>query len=258
MRTSSGVNYDAIAHLYDSQPYRAKAVDPELEIFMTQRASEGHLSILDIACGTGSQLVANRAIVPDACMVGLDRSLGMLRQARLKASDITWVQADGAILPFLPESFDFITCQFGFHHLPDKAGMLHAVFNVLRFGGLFVMRNLCPQEHPDWLYYEYFPEALPIDLADFWPPETAVGAMEAIGFAAVAFELEHLRFEQDLRVWLDTVRRRDTNSQLMAISDHSYEAGIHRLASELADADTPKLRADHLCLITVRGEKTAG
>lgn len=30
MRTSSGVNYDAIAHLYDSQPYRAKAVDPEL------------------------------------------------------------------------------------------------------------------------------------------------------------------------------------------------------------------------------------
>jgi hypothetical protein len=53
------------------------------------------------------------------------------------------------------------------------------------------------------------------------------------------------------------VRRRDTNSQLMAISDSSYEAGIHRLESELVDADTPKVQADHICLITVRGERRA-
>jgi hypothetical protein len=52
MRTSSRVDYDAIAHLYDSQPYRAKTHDPELEIFMVHRASNGPLSILDIACGT--------------------------------------------------------------------------------------------------------------------------------------------------------------------------------------------------------------
>lgn len=59
--------------------------------------------------------------------------------------------------------------------------MLHAVFQVLRHDGRFVMRNLCPQEHPDWLYYDYFPEALPIDLADFWPPEIVVATMAAIG-----------------------------------------------------------------------------
>ena len=63
------------------------------------------------------------------------------------------------MLPFRSESFDFISCQFGFHHLPDKAGMVREVFTVLRRGGRFVMRNPCPQEHPDWLYYEYFPEA---------------------------------------------------------------------------------------------------
>jgi hypothetical protein len=71
MRTRLPVNYDAIAHLYDEQPYRAKKVDPELSAFAKQRASSGGLSILDIACGTGSQLVANRAIVPDARLVGL-------------------------------------------------------------------------------------------------------------------------------------------------------------------------------------------
>jgi len=255
MRTSSGVNYDTIAHRYDLQPHRGKAVDPELVTFIAQRASADSPSILDIACGTGSQLVANRSIVSDAQLVGLDRSFGMLCQARLKARDIAWLQADGARLPFQAESFDFITCQFGFHHVPDKTGMLRALFHALRCRGRFVMRNVCPQEHPDWLYYNYFPEALPIDLADFWPPENIVATMEAIGFAPVTVELEHLRFEQDLRVWLDTVRRRDTNSQLMAISDRAYAAGIHRLERELADANEPRVRADHLCLITIRGDK---
>jgi hypothetical protein len=82
-----------------------------------------------------------------------------------------------------------------------------------------VSRDLCPQECPDWLYYEYFPQAHAVDLEDFWPQETIVATMEATGFAAVTVEREHLRFEQDLRVWLDAVRRRDTNSQLMAISE---------------------------------------
>ena len=255
MRTSSGVNYDAIAHLYDSQSHRGKAVDPELVTFNAQRASADRPSILDIACGTGNQLVANCSIVPNAQLVGLDRSFGMLCQARLKAPDIAWVQADGAMLPFQAESFDFITCQFGFHHVPDKAGMLRAVFHTLLYDGRFVMRNVCPQEHLDWLYYDYFPEALAIDLADFWPPEDIMATMEAIGFATVTVELEHLRFDQDLRVWLDTVRRRDTNSQLMAISDRAYEAGIDRLKREVADAVEPRVRADHLCLITIRGHK---
>lgn len=257
MRSSSRVDYDAVAHLYNSQPYRGKAVDPELLRFIAQRAPSDHPSVLDVACGTGSQLVANHSIVPEARLVGLDRSFGMLRQARPKLRDIAWVQADGAMLPFQPESFDFITCQFGFHHLRDKAGMLRAVFQTLRCDGRFVMRNLCPQEHPDWLYYDYFPEAFSIDLADFWPPETIVATMEAIGFSAVAVELEHLRFEQDLRVWLATVRRRDTNSQLMAISDRAYEDGIRRLECEVARGDVAQIRADHLCLITIRGDRRA-
>jgi ubiquinone/menaquinone biosynthesis C-methylase UbiE len=255
MGSSRRVNYDAIAHLYDGQPYRRKTVDAELVTFMAQWASSDRLSLLDIACGTGSQLVANRTVVPNARLVGLDRSLAMLRQAQTKGPGIAWIQADGALLPFQHRSFDFVTCQFGFHHLTDKAGMLNSVFQSLRVGGRFVMRNVCPQEHPDWLYYEYFPEALPIDLEDFWPPETTVAAMETTGFVSVTVEREHLRFEQDLRLWLDTVRRRDTNSQLMAISDAAYEAGIRRLESEVADESAPQVRVDHLCLLSIRGDR---
>ena len=113
-------------------------------------------------------------------------------------------------------------------------------------------------DHSEGRYYEYFPEAHAVDLEDFWPPKTVMAMMDATGLAPVTVERQHLRYEQNLRVWLDTVRRRDTCSQLMTIPDTSYAAGISCLERELADASAPLVRADHLCFVTIRGEKRAG
>jgi ubiquinone/menaquinone biosynthesis C-methylase UbiE len=247
------VDYDEIAHLYDTQPYRARAADRELLAFAGQREA-ADLAILDIGCGTGTQLITNRAALARPSYVGLDRSVGMLRQARLKAPDIAWVQADGAALPFAARSFDFVCCQFAFHHIGDKAGMLREVLRVLRPGGRFMLHNMCPQQSDDWLYYEYFPEARLVDLQDFWPPDDVVRVMEAAGFVRAGAAYEHLRFEQDLPAWLEIIRRRDTCSQLQAISSPAYRAGLKRLERDVADPGVPRSHKDHLCLVTIRGE----
>jgi ubiquinone/menaquinone biosynthesis C-methylase UbiE len=137
------VNYDEIAHLYDAQPYRGRSADAELLAFAAERDGVD-LAILDIGCGTGNQLIANRSALPQAWCVGLDRSIGMLRQARSKVRQTAWVQAEGEALPFAVGSFDFVCSQFAFHHIGDKAGMLRVVFSVLRPGGRFVLHNMCP------------------------------------------------------------------------------------------------------------------
>ena len=210
---------------------------------------------LDIGCGTGSQLIANRAASRDAVMVGTDASIGMLREGRRKAPDISWVQADAAVLPFDRGSFDFVGCQFAFHHFRDKPGMLGEALRVLRPGGRFVLRNMCPQECADWLCYEYFPAAWAADLRDFWPVAKLTAAMARAGFAGVTAEYEHLRFETNLADWLDHVSHRYTCSQLQTIADADYAAGLRRLESELADPAGPRVRADHLCLVTIRADK---
>ena len=128
------VNYDAIAHLYDATPYRAKPVDPELISFAKQCPTD-EIAVLDIGCGTGNQLIANRGALNSAWMVGVDPFAGMLRQAKRKAAEIAWVQADGSTLPFHDQSFDFISCQFVFHHIGNKSGCLTDAFRVLRPGG---------------------------------------------------------------------------------------------------------------------------
>ena len=149
MQRSSRVDYDALAELYDSTPHRGKSADSELITFLAGRAPTATLTLLDIACGTGNQQIANRGLTPNAKFVGLDGSLGMLRQARRKMPDITWVHGDSAALPFASGSFDFVSCQYAFHHFRDKAGMLREAFRVLRRGGRFALYNMCPQESDD-------------------------------------------------------------------------------------------------------------
>lgn len=69
------LDYDQIAHLYDSQPYRARATDPDGEVGR-QAWRQRTLAFLDIACGTGDQLIANNEAEPDARLVGGERTAG--------------------------------------------------------------------------------------------------------------------------------------------------------------------------------------
>ena len=252
---SARVDYDAIADFYDDTPYRGKDPDAELLAFVAGRGASPELAVLDVACGTGNQLVADHAALSGARLVGIDRSAGMLAQAHRKEAGIAWVRADGAVLPFAAGRFDFVTCQMAFHHFADKTGHLDEVFRVLKPGGRFVMTNLSPHDSPDWLYYRYFPEALTRDLDDFWAPDMITAEMLRLGFDRVAIERRHVRFRQDMRHWDDEVRRRGTCSQLLAIPDAAYEAGLQRLSADLTAAGGPLLRDNHLCLVTIRGDK---
>jgi SAM-dependent methyltransferase len=258
MRPSPRVDYDQIAHLYDSQPYRQKAVDPHLLAFLDDHpdVSLHTLSILDMGCGTGSQLVANRPHVAEARLVGLDLFHGMLSQARPKADEILWVQADNVAPPFPNDTFDFISNQFSFHHVRDKPAMLYSVLRILRPGGRFVMINICPREMTGWLYYQYFPAALEIDLQDFLPQETLLTLMDEVGFINIALDLDQQIYEQDLRQFVETVRRRDTCSQLIAIPDAHYRMGLQWLITEIEQAGDQLLLAQaEFCLLTLRAEK---
>jgi hypothetical protein len=78
--------------------------------------------------------------------------------------------------------------------------------------------------------------------------------MEAAGFVMVGVAYEHVHFEQNLSAWFEIVRRRDTCSQLQAISDAAYQAGVKRLGRDIADPSQGEARKDHLCLVTIRGE----
>lgn len=249
------VDYDAIAHLYD-EPFRDHVADPLLAEGLARRAGRAppDVAVLDIGCGTGKQVAANRTVHPDFVHVGLDRFAAMLRRAKARCASAHWVQGDGAQLPFRDASFDHVTTQYSYQHVRDPERLVAGARRILRPGGRFVMTNIDPWGMEDWAVYRYFPESLELDHADFVPVERFVGLMKDAGFDEIAAERSRTTQSTDLREVLAFADARHRSSQFLAISDDAYEAGIRRLREEVARAgDEPLPLESGFCLVTVRG-----
>ena len=252
------VDYDRIAHRYDERA-RDHAVDEDLLDFVARkRDSNGRITrVLDIGCGTGKQLAADRDRLPGIAMIGLDRFQNMLRIARQRCPAVAWVQGDGASLPLLSESCDYVTSQFSYQHVRNSTRLLQEVFRVLRPGGRFVMTNIDPWSMTRWAIYQYFPDALALDREDFLPVERFVDLMTVTGFQHVSARRENRPSWRDLQQFLAFTSDRHRASQLMAISDEAYGAGLQNVeqaAATAADATGVSFTSEFVVVI-ISGDK---
>lgn len=251
------VNYDTIAEHYD-EPLRDHRVDPSLLAFLDERPDldPSTVRLLDVGCGTGKQLAANHAHLPAARIVGLDLFRGMLRVARRRCPDVAWVNGDGAALPFADGSFDYITNQFSYAHIQQKAQWLGEVVRVLAPGGRFVMTNIDPWAMQGWLLYRFFPAAWALDQQDFWPVERFTAALATLGCANVQAQRDHRTSHESLHDFATYAAQRHRTSQFIAIPDADYEAGMARLRAALAAAPEGEATvASEFCLVTISGDK---
>ncbi len=133
--------FDATAHDYDrltgflsfgsGVPYRRDAL---------RRAGlcQG-MKVLDVAVGTGAVARGAIGIVgPAGCVVGLDPSAGMLREARRKLG-LPLVQGEAERLPFQDGAFDFVSMGYALRHVPDLHQLFSEYFRVLRPGGILLL-----------------------------------------------------------------------------------------------------------------------
>jgi ubiquinone/menaquinone biosynthesis C-methylase UbiE len=250
------VDYDQIAHLYD-EPIRDHVVDERLLGFLERRPdlTPESVRIVDVGCGTGTQLTADRTRLPQAMLLGVDRFRGMLRIARQRGPEIGWVQGDGAHLPLRPETFDYATNQFSYHHMADRRGFFAEVRRVLRPGGRFVLTNIDPWSMPDWAIYRFFPEARERDLLDFFPGDDLDNVLHEIGFEDIEVDRQHWRPVERFADALAYVSDRHRTSQLMVVTDAEYEAGLDRLRAATAWYGDDATVQSETCLMTVVADR---
>ena len=244
-------DYEAIAHLYDERT-RDHTVDPHLIALLAQR-DPAAVRVLDVGCGTGKQLAANREAFAHLPLMGIDPSFNMLRIAKNRARTVTWVQGDGQALPLHDVSVDYVTNQYSYAHISDKRAFFREVFRVLRPPGRFELRNIDPWSMPDWIIYRFFPEARDVDYVDFLPVDALVALLGQVGFTAVSVERSDDTKEESLRAFL--ARGRHTASQFTAIPDAAYEAGRRRVRDALDAAGADVTLASTAALIAIRADK---
>jgi SAM-dependent methyltransferase len=190
--------------------------------------------VLEVGCGTGRWIAELSRTGLD--VAGIDPSEQMLSQAReIVTGDLRRGVAED--LPWLEASFDAVLYINSLHHIVAPLVALRETFRVLRPGGRVLSIGLDPHEPGDQCYvYEFFPEALILDRQRFPSCARRMDWMRTAGFTEVALGVaEHLQssrsFEQALA---DGVLERSFTSQLTAISDAQYAAGMGRLRSAVA------------------------
>jgi ubiquinone/menaquinone biosynthesis C-methylase UbiE len=96
--------------------------------------------VLDVASGTGEPGLTIASMLGGGIVVIADLSDGMLDVARTNASkrgikNLEFVACDASELPFPDNSFDLISCRFGFMFFPDMLLAAKEISRVLKPGG---------------------------------------------------------------------------------------------------------------------------
>ncbi|WP_290584916.1 methyltransferase domain-containing protein [Alicyclobacillus sp.] len=136
------------ADRYVASPSHAHG--PDLAKLVTWLAPDPEWVCLDVATGGGH--VARTLSPWVSRVIASDLTPQMLMAARRHLTEsgcrnVTFVIADAENLPFLPETFDAVTCRIAPHHFPNPDRFVEEVARVLKPGGRFLMvDNVAPQD----------------------------------------------------------------------------------------------------------------
>jgi len=127
-------------------------------------------SVLDVATGTGDLAILTAKKLPDAKIMGIDISDGMLAVGRKKiekeglTEQITVAKDDCLKLSFADDSFDAVMSSFGIRNFADLEKGLSGMHRVVRKGGIVCLLELTtPHRQPmKGLFRLYSHSVLPL------------------------------------------------------------------------------------------------
>jgi len=213
-----------VSKVYD----KVRVGDPEMvqQILVGVSLSKDSV-VLDVGCGTGNNTLL---LATTSCsrVIGLDLSLGMLREASTKSISLPLLQAPADTLPFSDESFEFVFMTEVVHHLPDVNRTMSEIYRVLRASGSFCLVTQSHKQIEGRMTSRFFPATIEVDQARYPDIDVLEKSMCAAGFHRVEsreYIFRPVRLGTD---YLTTVSKRGY-SMLHKIPDEDYNRGLYAL-----------------------------
>ncbi|WP_199044552.1 class I SAM-dependent methyltransferase [Glycomyces salinus] len=157
-----GENYRNPDNLRSRQSlYEYKRPQRDIQGFVAERVSGTPARILDVGCGNGSYVLRLREAFPEAEVVGIDKSAGVLDELAEPT-----VVADVVDLPFETGSADVVLAMHMLYHVPDIEKALDELVRVLSPGGVLFVSTIAADDKREYadLIVEAGREALGVDI----------------------------------------------------------------------------------------------
>lgn len=215
--------FDATASIWDGI-FGSDQPDPLYTAVAEQiGATETPVSILLLGCGTGLELPAILARVPNACITGIDVAPNMLAELKRKysqqAAQIQLLEGSYLDLPLGQQRFDYVVAVLTVHHIPVVARLklYQQICAALKPAGRYIEgdQSTDQEDEREILYwYNAYIAKLPGGSRAAWnydvtlSPETQQQLLYTAGFGKV--QLTWRNSAQDLVVLVATRHNGET------------------------------------------------
>ena len=114
--------------------------NPHSRSFVLEHMGAGASSVLDLGCGPGFTTEMLAGVLPDATVVGLDKSADFLQTARERRPDLRFIEHDVTATPF-PIAADLAYARFLLSHLTDVVALVDQWADALTPGGVLLVEE---------------------------------------------------------------------------------------------------------------------
>ena len=197
--------------------------------------------ILDVCTGTGAVAIRVAEQFPASRVTGIDLSVGMLNQARLKAeqkklANVDFIEMDLDHLSFPRAHFDVATCSFGLFFLPDMQSALTNIKSVVKPGGCIVISSFVDNAFEPFSeiflnrYQSYGKEVPALSWKRLSTEKAIKELFNSVGISDIQFRQEPLGHSITTdQQWWDVV----------------WNAGYRGLLNQLTEQQRIEFEADH-------------
>ncbi|MFX0070540.1 MAG: class I SAM-dependent methyltransferase [Candidatus Hermodarchaeota archaeon] len=178
------INYDQFSQIYDlSRGANPKTVSDLVKFSYINQNS----LLLDLGCGTGNYTNALKQFVK--FIIGLDLSLGMIKNARVKFPNLEYTNANVMSLPFRSKIFNGLYLVQVIHHIENKIVLLEEAHRVLRKNGSIAIHTCSHDQINTYWYTYYFPEGLKAELKRFLDVNDIISLLKKTGFSKIGVRI---------------------------------------------------------------------
>jgi ubiquinone/menaquinone biosynthesis C-methylase UbiE len=188
--------------------------------------------IADMGCGTGNETL--NIFNNFRCKVyGIDPSENMLKKARQKTHEITWLKGYAESIPLRNNSVDIITSFFSTHHFSNISKVISEYNRIVKKKGIVFLVTISHDQMRSSLEYKFFPELLEYDIKRVPAIELIEGLFVQSGFIVKVNTVHY----EDRTIDVDYIKMIENRYRtgLNSLSDHQIQRGISRIKNAISE-----------------------